>query len=91
MDFQKTNVGTRIKIFEILFVPIVMQTDNFYFFDPNLPKTGFWDRIFEILSLNSESASPIYHERQFSGKTDIFEFLAQICPKKDFWVGASKK
>ena len=28
--------------------------------------------------------------RQFSGKTDNFEFLAQIHPKLDFGVGISK-
>ena len=51
------------------------KSDNFDFFDPNLPKKGFWSRNFEILSPDSESAPPIYHRCQFSGKTDNFEFF----------------
>ena len=37
-----------------------------------------------------ESASSTYHVCQFSGQTDTFDFLTQICPKIDFGVGISK-
>ena len=49
--------------------------DNFHFFGPNLPKKEFCGRHFEILSLDSESAPPMYHECQFSGKTNNFEIF----------------
>ena len=51
------------------------KTDNFDFFDSNLPKNEFWARNLEILSLDSESAPPIYHKCQISDKTDNFEFF----------------
>ena len=49
------------------------KTDNFDFLGPNLPKNGFWGRIFKNLSLDSESASPRYSVSQFSVKMDNFE------------------
>ena len=51
------------------------KTDNFDFLGPNLPKNGFWGRIFKNLSLDSESASPRYNVSQFSVKMDNFEFF----------------
>ena len=51
------------------------RTDNFDFFDPNLPKKGFWGQNFEILSLESESAPSIYHECQFADKTNNLEIF----------------
>ena len=52
------NVGRRINIFETLCVPVFRQNGQFYFFDPNLPKNGFWDRNFEKLSPDAESPPP---------------------------------
>ena len=40
-----------------------------------MPKNGFWGRNFKKLSEDLESAPPRYHEWQFSGKTDKFEFF----------------
>ena len=45
------------------------------FFGPNLPKNGFWGRNFKNLSLDSESAPPMYHACQFSVKKDNFKFF----------------
>ena len=42
---------------------------------PNLPKNIFWDQNFKNLSLDSESAPPIYHVCQFSVKMDNFKFF----------------
>ena len=55
-------------------------------FGPNFPRNGFWGRNFEILTPDSESAIPKYHVCQLSGKTDNFDFLAQICQKMNFGV-----
>ena len=42
LEIQKTNVGKRISILEILCMPIFRQNEQFCdFFDPNLPKNGF--------------------------------------------------
>ena len=49
--------------------------NNFDFFGPNLLKKVFWGRNFETLSLDLESAPPIYNECQFLGKTDNFEIF----------------
>ena len=37
------------------------KTEKFDFFDPNLPKNGFWGQNFEKLSPDTESAPPKYH------------------------------
>ena len=55
------------------------KTDKFDFFDPNLPKNGFWGQNFEKLSPDTEQV-----------KRTNFTFSAQICPKKDFGVRISK-
>ena len=49
------------------------KTNNFDFFDPDLPKNEFWGRNFKNLGLDSESAPPRYHVCQFSVKMDNFE------------------
>ena len=61
------------------------KTDNFEFFDQNLPKNEFWGRNFKNLSLDSESASLRYCVHQFSDKTGNFEFLGPNLPKNGFW------
>ena len=55
------------------------------FFDPNLPKNGFWGRKFKTLSLDLESASLRYCVHQFSDKPDNFEFLGPNLPEYGFW------
>ena len=70
--FQKSKSGFGIRILEILGAPIFRQTNNFEFLGPNLPKNRFWGRNFKNLSLDSESAPPIYHACQFSVKMDNF-------------------
>ena len=49
------------------------KRDKFDFFGTNLPKNKFWGQNFENLSLDLESAPPIYHV--YSGKTNNFEFF----------------
>ena len=51
------------------------KTDNSDFFEPNLPKNGFWGRNFKNLSVDSRSASPRDHVFQFSVKIDNSEFF----------------
>ena len=48
------------------------KTDNFDFFGPNLPQSGFWGRKFKNLSPDLESAIPRYHTCQFSVKMDNY-------------------
>ena len=62
-------------------VPISGKTDNFDFFDTNLPKNGFWGWNFNNVSTASGSALPWYHVRQFSVKTDNFDFFGSNLPK----------
>ena len=47
-EIQKINVGIRISILEIPCVPC----ENSEFLGPNLPKSKFWCRNFENLSLD---------------------------------------
>ena len=51
------------------------KTDNYDFFDTNLPKYGFRGRNFKNLSPDLELAPPRYHVCQFSVKTDNFEIF----------------
>ena len=60
------------------------KTNNFDFFNQNLPKNGLWGRNFKNLSPVSESASWRYYVHQFSDKTNNFEFLDQNLPKNEF-------
>ena len=61
------------------------KTNNFDFFDTNLPKNGFWVRNFENLSRDSESTTPSYHVYLFSGKTGNFDLFSPNLPKNGFW------
>ena len=61
------------------------KTDNFEFFGPNLPKTGFLCRNFKNLSPDSQLASLRYYVLQFLNKRDNFEFLGPNLPKNGFW------
>ena len=40
-----------------------------------MPKNGFWGRNFKNISLDSESAPPIYSVCQFTVKMDNFKFF----------------
>ena len=51
------------------------KTDNFNFFGPNLPNSGFWGPNFKKLSSDLDSALPSSLAGQFSVKIDNFEFL----------------
>ena len=51
------------------------KTNGFNFLVPNLPKNGFWGRDFKNLSLDSQSAPPRCHVRQFSVKMEDCEFF----------------
>ena len=55
--------------------PFSGKTDNFEFFDPNLPKNWFWGWNFKNLSADSRSAPSRDHVCQFSVKMDNFEFF----------------
>ena len=46
------------------------KTNIFEFSGPNLPKNKFWGRNFKSLSLDLESAPPIYHACRFWVKMD---------------------
>ena len=63
-----------------------VNMDNFDFFDPNLPKNGFWGRNFKNLSPNSESAPPRHLVNHFSIKTDNFEFFGRNLRKLPNYV-----
>ena len=51
------------------------ETNNFDFFNPNLPKNGFWGRNFKNLSADSGLLPPRDHVCQFSVKIDDFDFF----------------
>ena len=51
------------------------KTDNFDFFNSNLPKNGFWGWNFKKLSADSRSAPPRDHVCYFSVKMCNFEFF----------------
>ena len=75
-EFRNSKPGFWISTSNVSWMSLFRQNGQLWIFGPNLPKKGFWGQNFEILSLDSESAPPIYHEHQFSGKKDNFEFSA---------------
>ena len=80
----------RINIFEILrayvCVCVSRKTDNFDFFDPNLPENRIWGRNFKNLIMDSEFALSRYHVCQFSVTTDNFDFFGPNLPKKEIRI-----
>ena len=80
---QKANVGIRISILEIPYVPIFRQNGQLWIFGPKFAQK--WVLGSNFLSLDSESASLRYYVYQFLDKTKNFEFLASNLPKNWFW------
>ena len=68
LEMQVTNVGIRINILDIPFVPIFKKKKTI-FRTKFVQKWIFGCRSFKNLSLDLESAPPIYHVCQFSVKT----------------------
>ena len=58
------------------------QNEQFGLFWAKFGQKRTWSWKFIKLMLEWESASLRYHVCQFSIKTDNFDFLAQICPKR---------
>ena len=72
LKIDKTNVTIRISIYYVC--QFSGKTNNFDFFDPNLPKNEFWGRNFKNISLDSESAPVRYHVWHFSVKRTNLTF-----------------
>ena len=85
-EFRKSNSGFGISSFKISCVSMLKQTYNFNFFGSNLFKNEFYDRNFENLIPDSESAPPRYDICQFSGKTDNFKFFGLNLGKQPNYV-----
>ena len=62
------------------------KTNNFKFFDPNLPKNGFWGPNFKNLSADSRSALPRDNVCQFSVKMDNFKVFGRNLGKLPNYV-----
>ena len=62
-----------------------MRINRECFFDQNLSKNKFWgrNRKIEKLSPDLKSAPSRYHDCQFSGKTDNFNFFGPNLPKNE--------
>ena len=73
LEIQETNAASASsKYFVCQFSG---KTDNFDFFHPNLPKSGFWARNFQNLSPDLVSSSSSYHKTQFLDKTENLVFF----------------
>ena len=75
LEFQKSKSEFGINILETLWAPIFRQNGQHWLFGSKFAKNRFWGRNFTNLSLDSESAPPIYHVCQFSVKMDNFRFF----------------
>ena len=62
------------------------KTENFGFFNPNLPINDMWGQNFKNRSPDSESALPRYQVCQFSVKTNSFDFFGPNLPKKEIRI-----
>ena len=66
------------------------KTNNFNFFDPNLPKNGFRAGNSENKCRNKNQNPRDTMYVNFQTKRTALIFLVQICPKINFGVGMSK-
>ena len=73
LKIQKTNIGIKMVISEILCVPILRQIGQLPLFRPKFVQKFSLESKFHSVDL--ESSLPRYHMCQFSGKTDNFEFF----------------
>ena len=85
-EIQKTNVGIRISIFEIPYVPILRQNEQLWIFEPRLAqkwilgskfqkfKSGFGISILDILRV------PIFRQNE-----QLWTFGPNL-PKNGFWA-----
>ena len=78
-EFQKPECEFRISTFKILCVPIFRKNWQLRLFWPNWPN-------FKNLGSDSESSPPRYDVRQFSVKTDNFEFFGRNLGKLSNYV-----
>ena len=80
LKIDKTNVTIRISIYYVC--QFSGKTNNFDFFDPNLPKNEFWGRnfknLYQIRNLHIQDDMCV----NFQLKQTTLTFLAQICPKR---------
>ena len=75
LEIQKSNVGIRMIILQILCVPIFRQNGQLSLFWAKFAQKCILGKNFKNLSVGLESAPPRYHVCQFSGKIDNFEFF----------------
>ena len=88
---QKANVGIRISILEIPYVPIFRQNGQLWIFGPKFAQKWVLGSNFKNLSPDSELASWDTMCTNFQTERKTLHFLAQTCcPKLDFGVGISK-
>ena len=71
-NFKNLKSRFGIRILEILGTPIFRQNRQFWIFGPKFAQNGFWSPNFKNLSLDSESAPPIYHKCRFAVEMDNF-------------------
>ena len=76
LEIQKTNIGIKLASLRYHDCQFSGKTNNFDFFDPNLPKNGLWGQNIKNLCAGSRSAPPRDHVCQFSVKMYNFEFFA---------------
>ena len=84
---QKTNVGIRMSILEIPYVPIFRQNRYLWLFGPKFAQKWILGSEFQkSKSAYSKSAFLRYYVHQLSDKTNNFEFFGPNLPQNGFWV-----
>ena len=87
LQIQKTTVGIRISILQILFVPIFRQNRQLSIFRPKFcPNIWFWGLHFKNLSPDLKLAPPKFRLCQFSLKMNNFEFFGPSLGKLPNYV-----
>ena len=84
---QKTNVGIRISIFEIPFVPILRQNRQLWLYGPKFVQKWILGSKFQKSKSGSELASLRYYVHQFSDKLTQKWFLGSEFQKSKSGFG----
>ena len=83
---DKTNVGVRIAILEILCVLIFRQNGQLWLFSPKFAQKWIKGWKLRKLMLECELSSSRYYVCQFLGETNNFDFFGPNLPRNEFWV-----
>ena len=84
-EIQKINVGIRISIVKMSYVPIVRKNEQLWLFWLKFAQKWILGSEFQKCKSGFEICTSKFHVCLFSVKTDNFDFFGPNLPKNGFW------